>query len=423
MKVLIISANRENINMAAFPLGASCVAEAARAAGHDVRLLDFMAERKPMSALVRTVVNFEPDVIGVSIRNIDAQNAQEPELLIEDAKDAIFECRQHSGAPVILGGAGFSIFPKSALAYCQGTAGIVGEGEVVFPKCLNEIENRGEPYLLPGVVTFGFPDIPERHFEAGLDSLPLPDYSAWENMPDRHTLWLPVQSRRGCPLDCTYCSTAAIEGNAIRKRSPGSVVEILKRGVSAGFRNFFFTDNTFNLPPSYAAELCRAILAAQLEIRWRCIIYPNKVDPELAALMARAGCVEVSLGFESGVETILENMNKKFGHEDVRLVSETFKSNGIRRMGFLLLGGPGETKQTVSQSIAFAESLDLDLVRLTPGIRIYPDTALAKTAAEYGYIDPADDLLRPKFYIENEIKDWLGEEVKMLAASRPNWIV
>jgi radical SAM superfamily enzyme YgiQ (UPF0313 family) len=269
MKVLIISANRENINMAAFPLGASCVAEAARAAGHDVRLLDFMAERAPQAALARTIVDFEPGVIGVSIRNIDAQNSQAPELLIEGAKDAIFECRQHSGAPVILGGAGFSIFPKSALEYCHATAGIVGEGEVVFPQYLSEIENRGEPYLLPGVVTSGFPDIPERHFETNLDSLPLPGFSAWDNMPDKHTLMLPVQSRRGCPMNCSYCSTAAIEGRAIRKRSPESVVEILKRGVRAGFRNFFFTDNTFNLPPAYAAELCRAIIDADLGILWR----------------------------------------------------------------------------------------------------------------------------------------------------------
>jgi len=134
-----------------------------------------------------------------------------------------------------------------------------------------------------------------------LDSLPLPDSQMWP-MPASagKGILLPVQTRRGCPMACGYCSTSRIEGRITRRRNPFLVARWLKEWEAAGVRQFFFVDNTFNLPPTYAKELCRAIIQEKPKISWQSIIYPRLVDEELAALMAQAGCSQISLGFGDG---------------------------------------------------------------------------------------------------------------------------
>jgi radical SAM superfamily enzyme YgiQ (UPF0313 family) len=127
--------------------------------------------------------------------------------------------------------------------------------------------------------------------------------------------------------------------------------------------------------------------------------------------MAEAGCVEVSLGFESGSQSVLRMMNKQFEPEEVRQISDRLAAHGIRRTGFLLLGGPGETKQSAEESLAFADALRLDTLSLNAGLRIYPHTALARIAVEEGVISAHDDLLVPRFYIRSELEDWLRETV------------
>jgi radical SAM superfamily enzyme YgiQ (UPF0313 family) len=178
-------------------------------------------------------------------------------------------------------------------------------------------------------------------------------------------------------------------------------------------------DNTFNLPPAYAKSICRQILERELDMLWRCIIYPKNIDEEIVELMAMAGCRQISLGFESGSEEILKNMNKQYTLEDVRTTSVMFADYGIERMGFLLLGGPGETKESVEKSLAFADSLKLDALRLTGGIRIYPGTQLAEIAKKQNVITSKSNLLYPHFYLSKELEGWLPERLKEWQASRP----
>ncbi len=139
--------------------------------------------------------------------------------------------------------------------------------------------------------------------------------------------------------------------------------------------------------------------------------------------MAKAGCRQISLGFESGSELILKNLNKQFTPEEVRATSALFVDHGIERRGFLLLGGPGETKKSVEESLAFADSLKLDILRLTAGIRIYPDTQLAETAENQGVITSESNLLFPHYYFSQGLKGWLYERLKEWRAFRPNVIM
>lgn len=422
MKVLLISANTERINITPLPLGLNCVAAAVRGVGHDVRMIDLMAEGDNRLVIGKTVEHFQPDVIGVSVRNIDDQNMERPRFLLDEVKKVVNECRRLSAATIILGGAGYSIFPERALEYLGADMGIQGEGEAAFPTLLDRLQKKSDLRGTPGLYLRRRGLQGKRKFVRNLDKFPLPDLPAPPRSTPAEEFWLPLQTSRGCPMNCSYCSTPTIEGRIIRKKSPEMAVEEISRHVEAGFRHFYFVDNVFNLPLSHARALCGKIIERGLKTSWRCILYPGKMEGDLADLMARAGCVEASLGFESGCERILRGMNKRFDLSAIRRSSAMLSRSGIKVMGFLLLGGPGETKASVEESFAFADSLQLDAVKVTVGIRIYPYTQLAKIAVQDGLVSPGDDLLMPRFYIVKGIRDWLYKTVRERAASSPRWI-
>jgi len=420
MKVLLISANTEQFNMPAMPLVLACVDEATKNAGHDVTMLDLMFKMDANTTLKNVIAEFDPECIGISVRNIDDQNIQTPQFLLEKVKEVVTVCRDLSDTPIVLGGAGYSMFPESALAYLEADFGIEGEGEISFPALLMRLENNDDLSGIPGLYTREHGPHQSKKLSNNLDTLTLPETSVLSaSASQNHEPWIPVQTRRGCALKCSYCSTPTIEGYILRKRSPEVVAAWLESWVKAGYANFFFVDNTFNLPFAYAKSICHQIVKRKLDMHWRCIIYPKNVDEELVELMTTAGCRQISLGFESGSEQILKNLNKQFTLEDVRTISARFADHGIERMGFLLLGGPGETKKSVEESLAFADSLELDTLRLSAGIRIYPDTQLAETADNQGVITSKSNLLYPHFYLSQDMEGWLPERLKEWQASRP----
>ncbi len=411
--------------MPVLPLGLGCVATSVQHAGYPVRVLNLQDQTEPLAAVQEIVEEFPPEVIGISVRNIDDQNRERPMFYLDSVKKIVSICRNTTRAVIVLGGAGYSIFPQSALDYLEADLGIQGEGEAAFLELLYRLRNKMELSGIPGLyfLRHGTPNPPKRIDNLAAYPLPLPDtHIRIPAMLEQEEIWFPVQTRRGCPMDCNYCSTASIEGRTIRKYPPEKVVQMISRYVDAGFDRFFFVDNTFNFPPSYAKTLCDRLISADLKIIWRCILYPWKVDAALAEKMALAGCREVSFGFESGSIKILGNMNKRYGPDDVRKISERLKAVGIHRMGFLLLGGPGEDRKTVLESLTFADSLALEVVKVTTGIRIYPHTLLARAAREAGLIESDADLLFPKFYMEKAVAGWLEQTVDAWVAGRPNWI-
>jgi radical SAM superfamily enzyme YgiQ (UPF0313 family) len=417
MRVLLISSNTERINMVTLPLGLGLVAGATRRAGHEVAVVDALREPDPVLAIERSIASFHPDVIGVSIRNVDNQDRKAPRFLLEQVRPLVAACRAASHAPIVLGGAGFSIFPDAVLRYLDADLGVRGDGEAVFPELIRRIEAGEDPSSTPGVHVAGRTDAPEPSFSEELSGMPQWD-ELLETVADPATpdLWVPVQSRRGCPNDCSYCSTAQIQGRRIRMRPASEVADHVARLAATGYRRAYFVDNSFNIPEPYALELCRALRWCGPGLEWRCIVYPQHLGEALAAAMADAGCVEVSLGFESGSPAVLREMNKRFTPRDVREVSDRLASHGIRRIGFLLLGGPGETRETVEESLAFASSLHLDTLRITVGMRIYPATPLVRRAIEEGIVRPDNDLLLPTFYLAPGLEPWIHERIRGLAA-------
>ena len=422
MRVLLISTNTEKTAILPLPLGPALVAAACRRAGHETVLLDLMSERDAIPALRKRIEEFRPGVIGMSVRNIDDQNMANPKFLLPAVREAVTVCRRMCDAPIVLGGPGYSMFPESVLRFLEADMGIRGEGEIAFPALVERLESGSDPYGLPGVYRPGHPPAGVL-FSASLEDLPLPEPGLW--LPDAgqsHDYWIPVQGKRGCPMGCSFCATRLIEGTRIRRRPPESIAQWVEQVAACGFRNFYSVDNTFNIPPAYAKGLCREIIRRGLDVNLWCIVYPKWVDRELVQLMAGAGCHEVTLGIESGSDCVLRRFHKRFRAGEVRTIAGMFREAGIRRTGCLMLGGPGETRETVEESLAFADSLDLDALKITVGIRIYPETDLAATAAAEGVIASGDDLLRPTFYMAAELKDWLPARVAGYSASR-SWVM
>ena len=238
MRVLIISANTERLNMPTMPLGAGLVTEASRRAGHDVTLLDLMLEPDPLAAVQRSIAEVDPAVIGVSIRNIDDQDMEQPTFLLEKARPVLDACRENSSATLVLGGAGYSIFPAAALDYLGAEMGIRGEGEEAFPALLERLEAGADLSGIPGVHLPG-QGIRPPTFVSDMSSLAGPADDLWQTMdPTGADIWIPLQSRRGCPNDCAYCSTAAIQGRPLRTRPATQLAAQVERFKARGFKQF-----------------------------------------------------------------------------------------------------------------------------------------------------------------------------------------
>lgn len=421
MKILLIYVVTENINIPVMPLGMACIAASVQNAGHRVKTAT-MGPKDVAPVIGAALSGFTPDMIGISVRNIDDQNMKRPVFLLDPVRSAVSCCRDLSNAPIVLGGAGYSIFPESVLRFTGADMGIQGEGETAFPALIDRIGRRAPIQDIPGLWIPGHPPPHSKRIPDRLEAHPIVPADMLKALStglEKEDFWLPFQTRRGCPMQCSYCSTPQIEGNFLRKKPVDRVIQELKEYAAAGFRRIFFVDNTFNIPASYAKALCEAIIQAGLKIRWRCILYPWKADPDLIRKMAGAGCAEVSLGFESGNLEMIGRMNKRFTPQEVRRFSDLLKTYQIRRTGFLLLGGPGESLNTVMESLAFAESLGLDALKLTAGIRIYPNTRLARSAMDDGIIHPEDDLLYPRFYLAGGLEAQLFQLVEKWAAERP----
>ncbi len=424
MRVVFISANTEQINMPVLPIGMARVAAATEKNGHEIKVINLMRPEHVHLFLDEVLLGFKPDVIGISVRNIDDQNSESPHFLLPPVKQVIQECRRLSPAPLVLGGPGYSMFPEAVLEYLQADFGVCGEGEHAFLHLLDVIHQGLSPSDIPGLVRPGEREKPKPKRIRNLEDYPLPRPEKHLDVPGdvpREEIWVPFQTRRGCPLYCSYCSTPFIEGDFIRRQSVYTALENLRSYAAAGYKRFFFVDNTFNLPPSYAESLCEAIIRAELDISWQCIIYPTRIHPRLAEKMSRAGCTGAALGFESGSPGVLRVMNKKFSPRDVQQVARVLGAHGISRMGFLLLGGPGETRDTVQESIEFAASLELESMKITTGIRIYPHTALAEQAVARGVLGPNQDLLHPVFYLEPALDGWLQDKTARVVEERDNW--
>jgi radical SAM superfamily enzyme YgiQ (UPF0313 family) len=429
-KVLLISENMCRESLIPFPLGPAWIAAAVEWAGHEVMGLDLMFSDDPAGECARAVEEFHPDCIGLSIRNIDNQDAENTKFYVDDAVPLIAAMRQVSGVPIVLGGAGYSIYPTQCLDYLGLEYGVVGEGEATFPALLECLASGDDPRKVPGVATrlAGITSPGSPGVRPDLALLPVPDRRLfdvtrydWRPAPGRPLFVPNIQSRRGCARSCIYCSSPDIEGTRVRVRPVKAVVdEMESMEQEFGLSLAIINDSLFNVPEEYALDLCREFIARGLRIRWSTGLDPSASD-ELLETMARAGCTNLSMGNESGCEHILIRLKKEFGVADVERAVRTAKSAGMKVNCFLLFGGPGETRETIDESVELLDRLQPETVNVSPGVRIYPNTELARIAMEEGIVSPDDNLLLPRFYIAPAVKGWLFDYTREIIAARTGW--
>jgi len=431
LRILFISSNQCRLAILPLPLGLASVLAAVRPE-HEVRVLDFMFADDPRARVDRAVAEFRPEIIGISVRNIDNQDSVHPEVYFPQVKELVEHLKELSPAPVILGGAGFSVAPREFMAYTGADFGLVGEGEASFKSFLQAFPGQ-EWSKVPGLYwgkNGGLKQNPLQRIRR-LDLLPPPSLEffspqVYQETPGSAGLpgLIPVQSRRGCPMRCIYCSTPLLEGAETRSWAPEQVASWLAAWHERwGLKRFYFVDNMFNCPPEYGRRLCRAIRELRLPLEWVCLINPAFPDPELFHLIQEAGGSMVQLGNESGSDLVLRGLGKGFDRHQVERTLKLLQGEGLPYTCFLLLGGPGETRETVEESVALLEKYEPKMVHLKAGLRIHPGVPLHRRAQAEGVVSPADNLLWPKFYLAPAIQDWIKGYLAELTVRHPNWIM
>ncbi len=420
MKILLISANTLKAPYPVYPLGLDYIA-GALGSGYNVKIAD-MNEFGSPSALGALVRDFSPDFAGVSIRNIDNTDTISSRDFLDEYKSLVQQIRENSKAGIILGGSGFTIFPREFMHALDADYGIAGEGEKL-PLLLQALANNADVQSLPGVVTKETARIIyepwgnkiQRRFDQ--ESSPAKFYLANGGM-------LNLQTKRGCPYRCSYCTYPHIEGSKMRMFPAEEIAHDARKLQDAGAKYIFITDSAFNASYDHSLEVANAFIKAGISIPWGGFFAPTVPSPDYFQILADAGLSHVEFGTESLSATMLSNFQKPFVVGNVFEAHRLALKAGLYIAHYFLLGGPGENRQTLRETLDNAEQLKKSVFFFFCGIRIYPHTALYDIALQEGQITADQNILQPVFYRSPYITDReIMQTVEEHAGGRFNWIV
>lgn len=235
---------------------------------------------------------------------------------------------------------------------------------------------------------------PSRPFIEDLDSLP---YPAWHlidtsryRLPFSNEQFLIIAPLRGCPFNCSFCTCQTYYGKKLRKRRVENVIKEIEYDIAQfSVKNFFVWAETFVVDKHYVEQLCRAIIAQRLAISWTCNSRVDTVDAALLKLMKQAGCWMISFGIESAEQTILDEVQKETTIEQARDAVRWAHDAGIKAVGHIIFGLPGETAATIKKTMRYAKKLGLDLAQFYCAVP-FPGSALYERACKEGWIHDSD---------------------------------
>lgn len=362
MRVGFVSGNRERLPDPAIPLGLLYVM-ASTPERHEKILVDLCFEEQPCEALVRQLRSFEPDVVALGMRNIQRADYTGIKDSLDYYAGLIETIRSVARAPIVLGGAGFSVMPRALMTHLLPDYGISGDGELAFPQLLDALESGrgfeavGNLHRLSDGVVISNPPAPAF---PDMNALPDPDRSLVDARYYRESGIDSLQTKRGCPLHCDYCTYPKIEGRIGRLRDAGLVADEFGRIASrdASVNHIFLVDSVFNLPARHAKAVCRELARRGSLLPWTCYVNPLGFDAELAELMARSRCAGIEVGSDSGSEKTLDRLRKGFTTDHVRRLHALACSVGIPDCHTFILGTPGEDLGEVHRTLDFIADLD-----------------------------------------------------------------
>ncbi|MFX1259299.1 MAG: B12-binding domain-containing radical SAM protein [Promethearchaeota archaeon] len=444
MRVLIFSGSRELVHVMVPPIGEAYIASYLLSQGHEVMLMDLTLSNDSKKDIIKAIEDFNPQLIGISIRNIDSTTYPANLFFYLPAKRIIQYIKEiaEPEIPIILGGAGFSIFSEEILKDLNHNIGVVGDGEYAFAEILKYVKNDDDPRKIEKGICFI--DGKGRYHQRppwrvkNLDDLPLPARELMDNdeyiycMNKTGAIWGNVQTKRGCPHKCIYCSYRYIEGSTVRYRSPEKIAEELDLlANNLGIKNIFFVDGVLNLNYQHLKEICQEIIKHKIGIKWGANYDPNKEFIDLMPLMKESGVTHLDTGFESLSEEILSNIKQNRTPDDAILTSKKCIDLEIEQLIHIIVGGPGETIETVRTSFNRLESIknfrgdvwegNNDVV-IFSGMRIYRHTPLQRIAVQEGIIKNGENLLKPKFYISPKIREFdLFQIIRKYCEKNSGW--
>jgi radical SAM superfamily enzyme YgiQ (UPF0313 family) len=411
------------------PLGLDYVGAALRRAGIEVDLLDLCLADDAYEAARRYFAARQPELIGVSFRNIDDCFWPSGTFFVPELAQLVGSLRKLSDARIVLGGVGFSVFPSELLQYCGVDFGIRGDGEEALWELLTELRGSrrwdrvsGLLWKEDGTVRANAPAWP-----GGLavpTSRDLVDNAEYFRLGGQ----IGVETKRGCNRQCSYCVDPLAKGPTVRLRLPAEVADEIESFLRQGIDVFHLCDAEFNLPPDHARNVCNELTRRGLgsRCRWYAYLAVVPFDADLARRMARAGCVGINFTSDSASAAMLSVYGQPHRQEDLLSAIRHCRQHGIAVMCDLLLGGPGETVETIAESIRFFQNAGPDCVGTALGLRLHPRTQITAMVAREGpleanpsirrHYDGPLDLLRPTFYISAALGERPAQLVRDLIA-------
>ena len=403
-KILLISANQFTVPYPVYPLGLSYISSylKSRLPDYDIRIFDLVLNN--IDELIKYLKTYKPDYIGISLRNIDDVNIYNKESFISNYKNIINEIKKNTKSKIIIGGSGFSIFPETLFEYLKPDFGIYGEGEESFYKLIYSLDNNLDYRNIEGLVYNRNNNIiltkRTKYFKN-------PDFCFEENLIDyywKHSGMLNIQTKRGCPYNCVYCTYPLIEGSKVRLLNTDKIIEALSDiYFNKGIDYIFFTDSVFNINNDFNFELAEKIIKNKITIRWGAYFSLHNLDDKLLILLKKAGLTHIEFGTESICNATLKSYGKPFTVSDIIEKSELCNKLEIDFAHFLILGGYGETEETLKETFENSKRINRTVFFPFIGMRIYPGTKLHEIAIKEKTIRKDDNLLEPKYYISDKI--------------------
>ena len=379
MRVALVNTNRMRPPIA--PIGLDYIAEALHAAGHAVDLLDLCWEPDAPAAIAGFLAGPEFSLIGLTLRNTDDCGYASRHSFVDDFAAVVQAIRARTDAPIVAGGVGFSVMPEAVLALSKLDLGIWGDGEFALAELAARIERNQDWRDLPNLIW--------RHGGAYRRNAPAP--SPLADLPAMSRSWVDnpryfreggqagFETKRGCPGRCVYCADPLAKGRQTRLRPPAAVAAELDRLIQQGIDHLHTCDGEFNLPPCHAAEVCREMVRRGLaeRMRWYAYCSPAPFTPDLARTMRQAGCVGINFGVDSGDPEMLMRLQRDFAPADILNAVRWSKDAGMAVMLDLLLGSPGETRESLVRTVELMKQAGPDRVGVSVGVRVYPGTELS----------------------------------------------
>ena len=424
VRVLLLNPNKCEEPYPVYPVALGYLRSALLDSGHEVAVWDATMSEETLADLLG---RFDPEVVAVSVRNIDNVQLHNQQWFVADLVQVCEELRSLTKSPIVLGGSGFSLFPESVLKLTKADYGMVGDAEEVFVEWVDAYAAGRIRTDLPGLV-----------WRSGENAVTVNPGSSCVHFVDRipshdETLLaayvkagspIGVQTQRGCALKCCYCTYPLIEGRNMRRRSADSIANEVEQLAQRGVSYVFFVDSVFNLSSRHVIDICEALLAKPFKMSWGAFLRPHGIDAAMAELFRKSGMKHAEFGSDSFNDTVLKAYHKSFTFEDVERSHQILAAAGVHCSHFIIAGGPGETMETLRDTLEKSERLSGALYFAIVGMRVYPNTDLWRSHVEAGGSPDPDDYLAPVFYVAPGL-----EQEAVFAALRAhvrkvqNWVV